>query len=124
MPGIEIGAIAASLCYSHSNLGSQLCLPLTPQLIVTSDPPPMEQGQRLNPHPHGCQLDSFPLGHSGNSHLFTLNFTGVWLTYSVVLFQVYSKVNQCCIYIYPFFFRFFSLIGYYRIVSVVPCAIQ
>ena len=28
------------------------------------------------------------------------------------------------IYIYIFFFRFFSLIGYYKILSIVPCAIQ
>ena len=30
---------------------------------------------------------------------------------------------QFYIYIYPFFFRFFSHIGYYRILSRVPCAI-
>ena len=28
------------------------------------------------------------------------------------------------VYIYPFFFRFFSHIGYYRILSKIPCAIQ
>ena len=39
-------------------------------------------------------------------------------------FQVYSKVTQLYIYIYPFFFRYFSHIGYYRILSRVPCAIQ
>ena len=37
-------------------------------------------------------------------------------------FQVYSKVIQLYIYIFPF--RFFSLIGYYKILSIVPCAIQ
>ena len=40
------------------------------------------------------------------------------------LFQVYSKVNQLHIYVYPFFFRFFSHIGYYRVLTRVPCAIQ
>ena len=39
-----------------------------------------------------------------------------WLSYQ------YSKVVQLYMYIYPFFFRFFSLIGYYKIFSRVPCA--
>ena len=39
-------------------------------------------------------------------------------------FQVYSKVIQLYVYIYPFFFRFFSHMGYYRILSRVPCAIR
>ena len=33
-----IGAVAASLRHSHSNMGSELCLPPTPQLRVTLDP--------------------------------------------------------------------------------------
>ena len=37
---------------------------------------------------------------------------------------MYSKVIQLYVYIYSFFFRFFSLIGNYRILSSVPCAIQ
>ena len=37
-------------------------------------------------------------------------------------FQVYSKVIQ--LYIHIYFFRFFSLIGYYKILSIVPCAIS
>ena len=39
-------------------------------------------------------------------------------------FHVYSKVIQLHIYIYIYFFRFFSLIGYYKILSTVLCAIQ
>ena len=27
-------------------------------------------------------------------------------------------------YTYVFFFRFFSVIGYYKIMNIVPCAIQ
>ena len=42
---------------------------------------------------------------------------------SGVQLQVYSKVSQLYIYIYPFFFRFFSHIGCYRILSRAPCAI-
>ena len=38
--------------------------------------------------------------------------------------QVYSKVNQLYIYIYPLFFRFFVHTGHYRVVSRVPCAKQ
>ena len=38
--------------------------------------------------------------------------------------QVYSKVIQLYVYIQPFFFRLFSHIGYYRILSRVPCAVQ
>ena len=43
------------------------------------------------------------------------------------MFQVYSKVIQyTCVYtyIYILFFIFFSIIGYYKIVNIVPCAIQ
>ena len=39
-------------------------------------------------------------------------------------FLVYHKVIQLYIYIYSFFFRFFSHIGYHRILSRVPCVIQ
>ena len=46
------------------------------------------------------------------------NYCGM-LIYSVV-FQMYSKVNQLCIYIYPLFIRFFSHIGHYRVLSRVP----
>ena len=39
-------------------------------------------------------------------------------------FRVYSKVIQLYIYVYLFWFNFFSHLGYYRISSRVPCAIQ
>ena len=39
-------------------------------------------------------------------------------------FQVYSRVIQLCIYKYLSFFKFFSHIGYYRILSRVPCTTQ
>ena len=45
-----------------------------------------------------------------------------WFT-MLCWFQVYSKVNQFCIYIYAFFFRFFSNIGHYRVLRRVPCPI-
>ena len=34
----QIGAVVASLCHSHSNAGSELCLRPTPQLKATLDP--------------------------------------------------------------------------------------
>ena len=42
---------------------------------------------------------------------------------------MYSKVSHLCIYVcvcvceYIFFFRFFSIIAYYNILNIVPCAI-
>ena len=52
------GAVAASLCQSHSNAGSEPCLRCTPQLTATPDPKPTEQGQGPNPQPHGSKSDS------------------------------------------------------------------
>ena len=40
------------------------------------------------------------------------------MLYYNAVFQAYSKVIQLYVYIYLFFFRFFSHIGYYRILSV------
>ena len=39
-----------------------------------------------------------------------------------VLFQAYSKMIQ--LYICISFFKFFSIIGYYKMLNIVPCAIQ
>ena len=38
--------------------------------------------------------------------------------------QVYSKVIQLHIYRYLIFFKLFSLIGYYKILSVAPCCLS
>ena len=46
----RIGAIAASLHHSHSNLASKLRLQPIPQLMP--DPQPTERGQGSSPHPH------------------------------------------------------------------------
>ena len=61
-----IRAAAASLHHSHSNVGSQPCLRLTPGLTARPDPSPTEQGQGLNSSPHGYSLGSLPLNHNGN----------------------------------------------------------
>ena len=36
------------------------------------------------------------------------------------MFQVYSKVIKLYIYITLLFFKFFSVIGYYKILNIVP----
>ena len=48
-----IGATAAGLCHSHSNPRSEPRLRPTPQLTAMPDLLPAEQGQGLNPKPHG-----------------------------------------------------------------------
>ena len=50
--------MAAGLHHSHSNVGSELRLRSTPQLMATSDPEPTERGQGLNPQLHGSYSDS------------------------------------------------------------------
>ena len=61
------------------------------------------------------------------ANLFSLFFFLIFfLEYSCLpilfSFQVYGKVNQLCIYLCPFFFRFFSHIAYYRVSSRFTCA--
>ena len=63
----QIGATGASLGHSHSNSRSKLHFQPTPQFTAMLDPWCTEQGQGLSPHPHGYQLDSFPLSHERNS---------------------------------------------------------
>ena len=50
-------------------------------------------------------------------------FIEIQLIYNVVLV---SSVQQSAsfIHIYIFFFRLFSIIDYYKILSIVPCVIQ
>ena len=69
-----IGAVAASLHHSRSNIGSKLRLRSAPQLAAMPDPEPTERGQGSNPQAHGYQLDSFPLHHDGNSWFFFFFF--------------------------------------------------
>ena len=49
----RIGTVAVGLCHSHSNLGSEPYLQPTLQLTAMLDSSPTEQGQGLNPQPHG-----------------------------------------------------------------------
>ena len=55
--------------------------------------------------------------------IFFLNIC-ILLKYSwLTVFQVHNKVIQLYIYTH-IIFRFFSIIGYYKILTIVPCAIQ
>ena len=49
----QIGAAAASLGHSNSNVGSEPCLQPLLQLTAMPDPQPTEQSQGLNLHLHG-----------------------------------------------------------------------
>ena len=73
-----IRATAASLRHSHSNLGSETRLWPTPQFMAMPNPQPSEQGQGWNMHPHGYQLDVFPLCHNENSLFHFVLGRGRW----------------------------------------------
>ena len=60
----QICAAAAGLHHSHSNSGSEPRLQPTPQLVATLDTQPAEQGQGLNPYPHGYQTPIFSYMHA------------------------------------------------------------
>ena len=62
-----IRATAACLHHSHNNVGANMCLQPTLHHEATPDPWPTEQGQVSNLHPHGYELDLFPLCHNGNA---------------------------------------------------------
>ena len=78
--------------------------------------------QELNPwlqqHLLHRQVDSLPLSHKERPLYWTI----VGLQ-SCVSFRCTKKCISCT-YTHPFFFRFFSHVGYYRILSRVPCAVQ
>ena len=52
---------------------------------------------------------------------FKKHFIELQLIYNVVLI---SAIQPSQLYIYTFFFIFFSIMVYYRILNVVPCAVQ
>ena len=60
--------------------------------------------------------------------IFIFSFFNVLLKYSWFTmlwhFLLYNKVIQLYMYTHPFFCRFFSHIGYHRILGRVPCAVQ
>ena len=55
--------------------------------------------------------------------LILFYFIEVQLTYNVVFISAVQQ-SDSVIHIYTFFFIFFSIIFYHRILDIVPCAIQ
>ena len=53
-------------------------------------------------------------------------FIEIYLIYNVLISDVQQSdsVKHIYVCIYIFFFRFFSIIGYYKILSIVPIFIQ
>ena len=47
-------------------------------------------------------------------------FTYIWFT----VFHMYSRVIQFYIYIYIYIHLFFSIISYYKVLNIVPYALQ
>ena len=75
---------------------------------------------------HGTNSTSFPSGSESSiwaGQLFFLIFQWTIVDFKCVGFRN-SKLIQLYIYVYPFSFRFFSHIAYYRVLSRVPCGIQ
>ena len=62
----QIGAKAASLRHSHSNLGAKLCLQPTTQLTAMPDPQLTEQDQGSNLDPR-ILVGFVSTAHNGNS---------------------------------------------------------
>ena len=50
----------------------------------------------------------------------------VWLIYNAVLISAVQQSDSVIyiLYIYAFFFIFFSIMTYHRILNIVPCAMQ
>ena len=78
----------------------------------------------------GCELKMqnlmFHLGSAETHHLnfsFSLFIIDVQLIYNIVLVSSVQQSDSVT-HTYMFFFRFFSVIGYYKIWSIVSCAIR
>ena len=78
----QIGTVAAGLHQSQSNAGFELRLQTTPQPTAIQDPQPTEQGQGLNPKPHGYQSDLLTTESREELHKFIFESNKSWLVYS------------------------------------------
>ena len=59
-----------------------------------------------------------------SNHLNNLFLIEVYLISNVLVSGVQQSDSVIHICIYLFFFRFFSIKGYYKILNTVPCSIQ
>ena len=55
--------------------------------------------------------------------LYFFNFTEVYLIYNVSGILQSGSVIQTCVCV-CIFFRFFSIVGYHKMLTAVPCAVQ
>ena len=94
----QIGAMAASLHHSHSNLGSKLHLQPIPELIAMPYPSSTDRGQGLNRCPLGYQSGVFPLHGSGN---FLHQYFDYWY-YDFWIQKLSMPSISVFIYISPF----------------------
>ena len=58
------------------------------------------------------------------AHLFSFLKKLKCSWFSVVSVSGVPRVIQSCVCVCVFFFRLFSIIGYYKILNIVPCAAQ
>ena len=65
-------------------------------------------------------IESLALGHVQLTYFYFFIYLPKYSWFKMYSFLVYSKVICLYIHIYIFFFRFFSLICYYKILSWVP----
>ena len=94
------------------------------------------QGSLACCSPWSCKEQDTTEQLNNNTYHFILNFgsesyffNGRQLIYNIVLVSSVQKVIPFDIYIYTyvyifFFFIFFSIIGYYKILNIIPCGIQ
>ena len=78
-------------------------------------------------HPWTSRQISAPLFLHIFSHLKFLSFLNNWSIVGLQCFSFKCIPNWCsctCIYIYIYIFRFFSFIGYCKILSIIPCVTQ
>ena len=73
----KIGAIAAGLCHSHSNMGSKPHLWPIPQLTAMPDPWPTKGSQGSNPHPYNTSWISFYWAMTGAPYY--IHFYAHWI---------------------------------------------
>ena len=88
--------------------------------------------QGSNPHLQHWRADSLPLSHLGNPQFCVCVCVCVCIhTYIYIVLSIYIYIYiyiVLCTYIYEniytFFFRLFSIIGYYKVLNTVPCTIK
>ena len=81
---------------------------------------------RVFQRPPHCTLKD-----GGNSRLCCMSFATIFKPFLIEVELIYNTVlvssvqqSDSIIHKYIFFFRFFSIVGYYKKLKIIPCAIQ